>query len=184
VADVSRRDFVVVSTLAGAGFVALPRATDAASVAGGPTRVGPGSDPGRTPTAASEADWFDRPMRWAQLTLVETDPGRYDPQLWLDYFTRIHADAACLSAGGVVAYYPTAIPLHHRSAWLGDADPFGELVAGCRSRNMVVIARTDPHATHQNVYDAHPDWIAVDASGQKRRNREDATNAKDTKKQP
>ena len=21
-------------------------------------------------------DWFDRPMRWAQLTLVETDPGR------------------------------------------------------------------------------------------------------------
>ena len=108
-------------------------------------------------------------MRWAQLTLVETDPGRYDPQLWLDYFTRIHADAACLSAGGVVAYYPTAIPLHHRSAWMGDADPFGELVAGCRSRNMVVIARTDPHATHQNVYDAHPDWIAVDASGQKRR---------------
>ena len=108
-------------------------------------------------------------MRWAQLTLVETDPGRYDPQFWLDYFTRIHADAACLSAGGVVAYYPTAIPLHHRSAWMGDADPFGELVAGCRSRNMVVIARTDPHATHQNVYDAHPDWIAVDASGQKRR---------------
>jgi hypothetical protein len=29
--------------------------------------------------------------------------------------------------------------------------------------NMVVIARTDPHAVHQDVYDAHPDWIAVDA---------------------
>ncbi len=24
-----------------------------------------------------------------------------------------------LSAGGIVAYYPTKIPLHHRSAWLG-----------------------------------------------------------------
>ena len=33
---------------------------------------------------------------------------------------------------------------------------------------MVVIARTDPHAAHQDVYDAHPDWIAVDADGQKR----------------
>ena len=31
-------------------------------------------------------DWVDRPMRWAQLTLVEDDPGNYDPQFWLDYF--------------------------------------------------------------------------------------------------
>ena len=35
--------------------------------------------------------------------------------------------------------------------------------------NMNVIARTDPHAAHQDVFDAHPDWIAVDASGAKRR---------------
>ena len=32
-----------------------------------------------------------------------------------------------------------------------------------------VGARTDPHAAHQDVYDAHPDWIAVDAQGNKRR---------------
>lgn len=57
------------------------------------------------PTNAAE--WFDRPMRWAQLTLVENDPGQYDPEFWLDYFKRCHADAACLSAGGCVAYYPT-----------------------------------------------------------------------------
>jgi hypothetical protein len=34
---------------------------------------------------------------------------------------------------------------------------------------MSIIARTDPHATWQNVYDAHPDWIAVTADGEKRR---------------
>src|SRR2546421_3197161 len=119
--------------------------------------------------AANGEGWFDRPMRWAQLTLVENDPGRYDPKFWLDYFRRIHADAACLSAGGCVAYYPTKIPLHWRSPTMRDTDPFGELVAGCRKLNMVVIARTDPHAVHQDVYDAHPDWIAVDAEGHKRR---------------
>ena len=113
--------------------------------------------------------WFDRPMRWAQLTLAENDPGQYDPQFWLDYFRRTHSDAACLSAGGCVAYYPTKIPLHYRSQWLGDRDSFGDLVAGCRKLNMVVLARTDPHAAHQDVYDAHPDWIAVDAQGRKRR---------------
>jgi len=118
---------------------------------------------------SSMQPWFDRPMRWAQLTLAENDPGHYDPKFWLDYFRRTHSDAACLSAGGCVAYYPTQIPLHHRSRWMGDADPFGELLAGCRKLGMNVIARTDPHATYQDVYEAHPDWIAVDASGNKRR---------------
>ena len=36
-----------------------------------------------------------------------------------DYFKRIHADGALLSAGGVVAFYPTDIPLHHRSDLAG-----------------------------------------------------------------
>jgi len=117
----------------------------------------------------SQESWFDRPMRWAQLVLVENDPGRFDPDFWLDYFKRIHADAVCLSAGGVVAYYPTQIPLHHRSAWLKDSDPFGYLVRGCRKMGMAVIARTDPHAAWNDVYQAHPDWVAVDSNGQKRR---------------
>jgi hypothetical protein len=122
------------------------------------------------PLAATEPEgWFNRPMRWAQLTLVEDDPGKYDPAFWLDYFRRTHSDAACLSAGGCVAYYPTAIPLHYRSRWLGNRDAFGELVAGCRKLGMVVVARTDPHAAHQDVFDQHPDWIAVEADGKKRR---------------
>jgi hypothetical protein len=108
-------------------------------------------------------------MRWVQLTLVENDPGRFDPQFWLDYFRRLHADAATLSAGGIVAYYPTEIPLHHRSAWLGDSDPFGTLVAGCRALGMRVVARTDPHAARDEVHAAHPDWIAVAGNGQPRR---------------
>ena len=111
--------------------------------------------------------WVQRPMRWAQLTLVENDPGTFDPAFWLDYFRRTHSDAACLSAGGCVAYYPTKIPLHYRSRWLGESDPFGQLVAGCRKLGMNVLARTDPHATHPDTYEAHPDWIAVDAKGAK-----------------
>ena len=116
-----------------------------------------------------DESWFNHPMRWAQLTLVENDPGRFDPDFWLSYFKLIHADGTTLSAGGVVAYYPTDIPLHHRSNWLGSSDPFGYLVEGCRKMEMAVIARTDPHATWQNVYDSHPDWIAVTSNGEKRR---------------
>ncbi|MBS0000150.1 MAG: beta-galactosidase trimerization domain-containing protein [Cyclobacteriaceae bacterium] len=113
--------------------------------------------------------WFDRPMRWAQLVLVENDPGNFDPDFWLSYFKKVHADASCLSAGGIVAYYPTKIPFHHRSDWLGDSDPFGYLVRGCRDMNMRVIARTDPHAAWENVVLEHPDWIQVNANGEKRK---------------
>ena len=120
----------------------------------------------QTTSSSSAAGWFDGPMRWAQLTLVENDPGRFDPQFWLDYFRRLHADAATLSAGGIVAYYPTKIPLHHRSSWLGQSDPFGDLVAGCRKLGMRVVARTDPHAVRDDVREAHPDWIAVTRTGE------------------
>lgn len=112
---------------------------------------------------------FNNAMRWAQLALVESDPGNYDPEFWLDYFKKIHAQGALLSAGGIVAFYPTVIPLHHRSDWLKDRDVLGELVEGCRKMNMSVILRTDPHAARQNVVDAHPDYIHVTADGQKRK---------------
>jgi len=108
-------------------------------------------------------------MRWAQLTLVENDPAHYDLTFWLDYFKRIKADGACLSAGGCTAYYPTEIPYHHRTPWLGDGDPLGDLIQGCRELDMTVIVRTDPHAIRQEAADAHPEWIAVDAQGNPRR---------------
>ena len=52
----------------------------------------------------NETPWFNRSMRWAQLAFVDNDPGRCDPDFWLDYFKRIHADGALLSAGGVSAW--------------------------------------------------------------------------------
>jgi hypothetical protein len=118
---------------------------------------------------AVKPSWVDRPMRWTQLTLVEDDPPKLDIGFWLHYFRRTRSDAVCLSGGGCVAYYPTQIPFHHRSRWLGERDVLGELIAGCRKLGMVVIVRTDPHATWDDVQAAHPDWIAVEADGKPRR---------------
>jgi Hypothetical glycosyl hydrolase 6/Beta-galactosidase trimerisation domain len=124
-------------------------------------------------TSRSNPGWYSRPMRWAQLAFVEDDPSNYDLAFWLDYFQKIHADAACLSAGGSVAFYPTEIPLHYRSKWLGNRDAFGDILNGCRRLGMNVVARTDAHAARQDVYDAHPDWIAVDEKGNKKRHPSD-----------
>ena len=157
--ELSRRHFLKTTAVAGAavtlGRLSFRHALGAeAPAAGG------------VPPAPS---WIDKPMRWAQLTLVEDDPGKFDLQFWLDYFRRTKSDAVCLSGGGCAAYYPTKIPFHHRSQWLGDRDVLGELITGCRKLGMVVIARTDPHATYDDVQAAHPDWIHVTAEGQPRR---------------
>jgi len=152
-ATLNRREFMAAAGFAAAGAT-LDLGVDA--VADGPREADEGL--------------FDRPMRWMQLVLVENDPGQYDAAWWLDYFKRVHADAACLSAGGCVAYYPTEIKFHHRSAWMKDGDdPFGQLVAGCRKMGMVVVARTDPHSVREDAAAAHPEWLAVDARGNKRR---------------
>src|SRR5262245_25409638 len=168
--DLSRRHFLRASAVAGATATFGKRSLrwPALSPADG---LAPSDcwDPESELPLPQAPSWIDRPMRWAQLTLVEDDPGKFDPRFWLDYFKRTKSDAVCLSAGGCVAYYPTQVAFHHRSEWLGAGDPFGELVAGCRKLGMVVIARTDRHATHYDTARAHPDWIAVAADGQPRR---------------
>src|SRR6202789_1312527 len=155
---VTRREFLQSSAVAGSG-AALAHVT--------PRSLWEGA----ASPASSEPipSWASGPMRWMQLTLVEDDPAHFDLGFWLDYFKRTRSDGVCLSGGGCVAYYPTEIPFHHRSAWLGDRDVLGELVSGCRKLGMAVLIRTDPHATYDDAKAAHPDWIAVEANGNPRR---------------
>ncbi len=75
------------------------------------------------------------------------------------------ANAICISAGGYIAYYPTEIPFHYRSRYLGDTDPFGDVVAAARALGMTVMARVDPHAIHADAAEAHPEWLARDRDG-------------------
>ena len=103
-----------------------------------------------------QADWYRTAPRWAQLTLAEDDPVRFDPAQWIDIFRRTGANATCLSAGGYIAYYPSRVPFHYVSRYIGDGDPFGALVDGARELGMHVMARVDPHAVHQLVAEAQP----------------------------
>ncbi|WP_285105813.1 family 10 glycosylhydrolase [Promicromonospora sp. MEB111] len=109
---------------------------------------------------------LDGTHRWTQLTFVENDPLDFDLDEWADVIERTASTAVCISAGGYVAYYPTKVPLHHRSAYLGDRDLLGEVVDLARSRGMAVMARVDPHAVHRDVVEQRPDWIARTEDGE------------------
>jgi hypothetical protein len=110
-------------------------------------------------------DWYKTATRWTQLTFAEDDPARYDPEFWIDVFRRTESNALCLSAGGYIAYYPSEIPLHYVSKFIGSTDPFGALVEGARKLGMHVMARVDPHAIHADAAAAHPEWVAINKDG-------------------
>jgi beta-galactosidase GanA len=114
-------------------------------------------------------DWYRSATRWTQLTLAEDDPEKFDPAFWIDIFKRTKSNATCISAGGYIAYYPSEVPLHYVSKFMGDKDSFGALVEGARKLGMHVMARVDPHAIHQDAADAHPEWVQVEKDGKPRR---------------
>lgn len=114
-------------------------------------------------------EWYKTATRWSQLTFVEDDPERYDPAFWIDVFKRTKSNAVCLSAGGYIAFYPSDIPYHYVSKYLGDKDIFGALVDAARRLDMHVMARVDPHAIHDDAAQAHPEWVMINADGTPRR---------------
>lgn len=118
---------------------------------------------------ATPPGWYDKPLRWANLTLVQDDPGKYDPDFWLDLLRRARCDAASWNSGGIIAFYPTNLPFHRRNEAMGDTDPLGYLVEGCRKLGILVTARVDHHATYEEAALAHPEWIFRDRDGQMRR---------------
>ncbi|RPJ54560.1 MAG: Tat pathway signal protein, partial [Acidobacteria bacterium] len=85
---------------------------------------------------------------------------------WRAYWKKTGVEGIIVNAGGIVAYYPSAHPLHHRARSLGDQDLFGDVVKAARAEGLVVLARMDCNRAHEDFYQAHPDWFAQTADGQ------------------
>jgi hypothetical protein len=109
--------------------------------------------------------WYRRAYRWGQTNITEKDPVRYDIPWWREHWKRTHTQAVIVNAGGIVAYYPSKFPLHHRAQFLNGRDLFGELTKAAHEDGLFVMARMDSNRTAEDFYKAHPDWFARDSSG-------------------
>lgn len=113
----------------------------------------------------AEAPWYKTTLRWGQTNLVELDPARYDSDWWREHWRRTRVQGVIVNAGGIVAYYPSKFPLHHRAEKLGERDLYGEIVKAAREEGLAVVARMDSNRVAQDFYDEHPDWICRQADG-------------------
>lgn len=109
--------------------------------------------------------WYQRIRRLGQPNLNEKDAATVDVEKWVGYWSGLKADGLIVSAGGILAFYPTQVPHHQRSRYLGERDVYGEFVQAMKKRNMRVIARLDPNWGFREALDAEPNWFARDRSG-------------------
>jgi hypothetical protein len=109
--------------------------------------------------------WFQRVTRWGQINITEKDPAQYDIPWWKSFWRQTNTEGIVVNAGGIVAYYPTKIPLHRKAEFLGDRDLFGDLCRAAKEEGVVVFARMDSNRAHEEFYRAHPDWFSIDATG-------------------
>ena len=117
------------------------------------------------PAGLRTPDWYRSATRWTQLTLAEDDPVRYDPSFWIDVFKRTRSNATCLSAGGYIAYYPSKVPLHYVSKFIGDTDPFGTLVEGARSSACTSWPASIPTPSTRTPPTRIPNGSRIDKNG-------------------
>lgn len=109
--------------------------------------------------------WFRRVTRWGQINITEKDPAQYDISWWRKFWKQTNTEGVVVNAGGIVAYYPTKIPLHRKAEYLAGRDLFGELCKAAKEDGLVVFARMDSNRAHEEFYQAHPDWFSVDING-------------------
>jgi hypothetical protein len=146
----TRRDFLKTTALA------------ATALAGAGTQL----------SAAAEASermslpWYRRTLRWGQTNITEMDPERYDIPWWRQHWKRTQTQGVVINAGGIVAYYPSQVPLHRQAQYLNGRDLFGELCRSAHEDGLIVFARMDSSRAHQELYQAHPDWFTLDSAGQ------------------
>jgi hypothetical protein len=116
-------------------------------------------------SALNESKWYKTVTRWGQVNITEKDPPQYNIEWWRNFWKRTDTKGVIINAGGIVAYYPTKVPLHRPATFLGGRDLFGELCKAAHEDGLAVFARMDSNRAHEEFYNAHPDWFAVDASG-------------------
>lgn len=116
-------------------------------------------------TAHETGVWYRDCVRWGQTNLTELDPTRYDRAWWRRHWRETRVQGVIVNAGGIVAYYPSDLPLHSRARHLGGRDLLGEIIADAREERLTVVARMDSNRADAQAYLEHPEWFTVDADG-------------------
>ncbi len=151
------------------------------------TRTGDGGDRGWTPSrrivlqslaasgvallpggagAAPVRRWWDAPYRIVQTNLREIDVLE-DPREIARAVRQFGGTVLVSNIGGIVSFYPSDVPFHHRNPYL-KGDFVGEMIAATRAEGLAYVGRFDLSKAMKPAFDAHPDWFMRNRDGSPR----------------
>ena len=120
------------------------------------------------PPREERPPWYSTLRRCGQLNYNEKDPLNLDVEAWMDYWASLRVNAVLMNGGGIVAFYPTQVPYHHPSEYLGSRDVLGEMVSAAKKRGIRAVARMDPNLAYREALEAHPEWFERNRDGSPR----------------
>jgi hypothetical protein len=119
-----------------------------------------------SPQDGERVPWYATMRRCGQTNFNERDPIELNIAWWVEYWMSLKLDALLLSAGGIMAFYPTKIPFHHRSQFLDSHDLFGDYAKAAKAKGIRVVARLDCNYVYEDAYRGHPEWVERTANGE------------------
>ena len=117
-------------------------------------------------TAASGFDrreWWKHEYRVLQTNLREID-ALQDPREIARATRDFGANVIVSNIGGIVAFYPTQLPLHYRNPFM-KSDFAGEMIAAAHEQGLAYIGRFDLSKAMKPALDAHPEWFMRNRDG-------------------
>jgi hypothetical protein len=123
---------------------------------------------------SSQKAWHQQLRRVGQTNFTEHDPAVLNVAEWANYWASLKVDAVLVSVTGILAFYPSSVPFHRHSQYLGDRDLFGECCSAAKKRNIRVVARMSPDLNWGEAAMAHPEWFQLDSTGAPLKHGEDA----------
>ncbi|MFB3826636.1 MAG: alpha-amylase family protein [Bryobacteraceae bacterium] len=121
---------------------------------------------GAPQAGAGRIPWYRKMRRCGQINYNYRDPLVLDIGYWIDYWSSLKVDAVLLNAGGGVCFYPTKIPYHHKSEFLGNRDLFGDFAKAAKKAGIRVVARLDCNFAFEEAWKARPEWFMRNEKGE------------------
>ena len=110
--------------------------------------------------------WMTEPIRWLQTNLRETN-AQMNPTDFVRDVANFNVNVLMMNAGGITALYPSHVQYEYVSPYMPKGqDTFGEVLRKAHKLSIRVVSRWDFSKTHEDVFDAHPEWFFRMADGQ------------------
>ncbi len=116
--------------------------------------------------------WPDTLLWWKanNLRVIQTNLPAYEAQLNVDSLVAdlksFSANVLLINAGGIMAFYPTALEYHYKNPYMNPA-MLEEVIAKCHAVDIRVIVRFDFSRAHKSIFEKHPDWFYISPAGER-----------------